>query len=184
MSVVALLAGRFFAVTPAPLPSSAGGATGSTPPNASNQRSPHIGSWHSFLGAGGCLVVSFPTVCSVLDRQHTALSAAALAASSERPCVQGMFAVTEADVTEIRAVVEVRRVFPAIEDNAHARESARVIAGYNGVADRTTQGAAVAPWAAAGVGRGLAFPASATKANRPGHRRRRGYLAHAAGGNR
>ncbi len=126
--------------------------------NASNQSSPNIGSWHSFLGAGGCLVVLFPTVCSVLDRQHIALPAAALAASTERPCVRGMFAVTEADATEIRAVVEVRRVSPAIEDKVHARESARGIAGYDGVADRTTQGAAVAPRAAARVGQGARLP--------------------------
>ena len=100
-------------------------------------------------------------MCSVLDRQHIALPAAALAGSTERPCVQGMFAVTEADATEIRAVVEVRRVSPAIEDNVHARESARGIAGYDGVADRTTQGAAVAPRAAASsrAGGSLALPA-------------------------
>jgi hypothetical protein len=51
-----------------------------------------------------------------------------------------MFVVTEADAAAIRAVyqqrgefaaaVELRRLFPGITDNAHARECARTIASW------------------------------------------------------
>jgi hypothetical protein len=51
-----------------------------------------------------------------------------------------MFVVTEADAAAIRAVyqqrgefaaaVELRRLFPGVTDNAHARECARTIAGW------------------------------------------------------
>ncbi len=51
-----------------------------------------------------------------------------------------MFAVSEADAAAIRAVfdaegefpaaVELRRRFPAVTDNAEARECARIIAGW------------------------------------------------------
>jgi hypothetical protein len=51
-----------------------------------------------------------------------------------------MFFVTEADAAAIRAAfeqggefmaaVELRRLFPGITDNAHARECARTIAGW------------------------------------------------------
>ncbi len=51
-----------------------------------------------------------------------------------------MFAVSEADAAAIRAVfdeqgefpaaIELRRRFPGVQDNAQARECARVIAGW------------------------------------------------------
>ncbi len=54
--------------------------------------------------------------------------------------LSGMFAVTEAEAAAIRAAyhqggevaagVELRRLFPAVGDSAHARECARVIAGW------------------------------------------------------
>jgi len=52
----------------------------------------------------------------------------------------GMFVVTEAEATAIRAAyeqggefsaaIELRRLFPGITDNAKARECARTIAGW------------------------------------------------------
>jgi hypothetical protein len=55
-----------------------------------------------------------------------------------------MFAVTEAEAAQIRAAydsggeftaaVELRRLFPGIEDNAKARECARIIAGWQPIA--------------------------------------------------
>lgn len=57
------------------------------------------------------------------------------------PHLSMMFLVTEADAAAIRtaffdegelsAAIEVRRRFPGIADNAHARDCARTIAGWN-----------------------------------------------------
>ena len=57
-----------------------------------------------------------------------------------RPIVIRMFVVTEADATAIRdaftkagelsAIIDLRRRFPGITDNAKARECARGIAGW------------------------------------------------------
>ncbi len=54
--------------------------------------------------------------------------------------LRGMFVVSEADAAAIRAVfdaegefpaaIELRRRFPGITDNAHARECARIIAAW------------------------------------------------------
>ena len=63
-----------------------------------------------------------------------------LPAAVRVPHAAGMFVVTEAEATAIRAVfeqqgelsaaVELRRLFPGITDNAQARECARIIAGW------------------------------------------------------
>jgi uncharacterized protein (DUF58 family) len=58
-----------------------------------------------------------------------------------------MFAVTEDQAAAIRAAyhqggefsaaVELRRLFPAVRDNAHARQCARVIAGWQPLPEPT-----------------------------------------------
>jgi hypothetical protein len=63
-----------------------------------------------------------------------------LARHGPRPSCCGMFAVTEAEAALIRtayfeggefsAAVELRRLFPGIEDMARARECARTITGW------------------------------------------------------
>lgn len=66
---------------------------------------------------------------------------AALAGNAARPNLSSMFAVSEDDVTAIRAAsheggefsaaIELRRRFPGITDNVQARICARTIAGWN-----------------------------------------------------
>jgi hypothetical protein len=63
-----------------------------------------------------------------------------LPAAQRVPTLHAMFVVSEAEAATIRAVfeqrgefaaaVELRRLFPAVTDNAKARECARTIAGW------------------------------------------------------
>ena len=58
-----------------------------------------------------------------------------------------MFAVTEDEAAAIRAAyhqggefsaaIELRRLFPLVRDNAHARQCARIIAGWEPLPKRT-----------------------------------------------
>ena len=64
----------------------------------------------------------------------------ACCALATKPMLIGMFTITDAEATAIRAAyqergelaaaVELRRYFPGIFDNARARECARIIAGW------------------------------------------------------
>jgi hypothetical protein len=65
------------------------------------------------------------------------------------PHASGMFTVTEAEAAAIRqafeqdgelsAVIELRRLFPAITDIAQARECVRVIAGWKPLPGRSVR---------------------------------------------
>ena len=65
-----------------------------------------------------------------------------------KPYAPGMFMVTNEEAAAIRAayqergewaaVVELRRLFPAIQDNAEALRWARVIAGWRSPADASS----------------------------------------------
>jgi hypothetical protein len=69
-----------------------------------------------------------------------------LAGHGPRDHAPGMFVVSEAEAAAIRtafeqsgelaATVELRRLFPGVTDNAHARECARTIAGWQPLTSR------------------------------------------------